>query len=129
MPASRARAASISAFVGPVVSVAKFEDLLHDLAYGGQGVELPPLYLVEQPPQLGVVRHRVLEMRLRARRGDGKHLGGEVLAAALLEQALTLEVGTVLRDLVPQRLDVLPARRLGQHDRRPPGALLVERED
>src|SRR5437764_286310 len=67
-PSRRRRAASMSVSVGPVVSVAirDVKDLLHDLANGGQRVELTILNLVEQPPQLVVAFHRALEMNLRA---------------------------------------------------------------
>src|SRR3954453_20369167 len=98
------------------VRIANPKHLLHDLAYGCQGIELAALHLVEQPPQLGVVRHRVLEVRLRARRSDGKDLAGEVAAAALLKPAALLEKGAVRGDLVPQHFDVLAARRLREHD-------------
>ncbi len=65
-PAIRSRAARISASVS-VVLVANLEHLLHDLAHGGERVELARLHLVEQPPQLGIVGDRSLEVPLRAR--------------------------------------------------------------
>src|SRR5437763_16322479 len=92
MPSRPRRAASISVSVGPVVSVAirDVKDLLHDLANGGQRVELTILNLVEQPPQLIVAFHRALEMNLRACRSDGDVLPREVLATPLLEESLYL---------------------------------------
>src|SRR5712691_1200720 len=128
-PASRSRAALMSASVGAVRAIAKLEHLLHDLAHGAERVELARLHLVEQPPQLRVVRHCVLEMLLRARGRDGEHLAGQVLAPLLLELAVGVEEGPVLLDLLPERLDVLAANRVGEDDRRRPGALLVERQD
>ena len=56
------------------------EDLVQYLLHGAQRVELAPLNLVEQPPQLGVVGDDRLEMALRARRRDREHLAGEVAA-------------------------------------------------
>src|SRR5439155_939742 len=51
------------------------------------------------------------------------------LYAPLGELAGRLEERPVRLDLLPELGDVLPARRLGQHDRRPPFTLAVERED
>src|SRR4029079_353402 len=105
------------------------EHLLEDLTDGAQRVELTALDLVEQPPELRVVRDRPLEVLLRARRGDREHLARQVPPPTLVELSRLLEVGTMRLDLPPQLRDVLAARRLGQHDRRSPLALGVERED
>src|SRR5207245_348910 len=110
------------------VFVANLEHLSKYFSNRGQGIELPALDFVEQPAKLRVVRDRALEMRLRARRGNRQDLAGQVLAAVLLEQALGLEEPAVLLDLLPQLGHVLATRRLGEDDRRAPGALLVERE-
>src|SRR5215831_3831879 len=131
MPSRPRRAASISASVGPVVSVAirDVKDLLHDLANRGERVELTILNLVEQPPQLVVARDRLLEMHLRPRRRDGEDLTSEVLAAALLEQPLAHQELAVSLDLLPQLGHVLASRGFRHHDWRPPGPVLVERQD
>src|SRR2546428_591156 len=71
----------MSASVGAVL-VANAEHLTQDLAHGAQRVELPPLYLVEQPRELGVACDRLLQLAARPRRGDGKHLGGAVAAGS-----------------------------------------------
>src|SRR3954469_13014601 len=98
MPSSRARASWISLSPGAVF-VFKLEHLLHDLSDRAQRVQLAALHLVEQAPQLFVVGDRALQVGLRARRGDGEHLAGEILPTPLLEQALGLEVAAVLLDL------------------------------
>src|SRR5437588_82250 len=90
MPDRRCRASWTSASVGAVRSVAKVEDLLHYLPHRRQWIELAALDLVEQAPELGVAGDRPLEMSLRAPRGDGEHLPGEVLAPPLLELPLLL---------------------------------------
>src|SRR5919201_3926081 len=128
MPSIRARACSMSASWGAVL-VAKLEHLLEDLSNGGEGVELTGLDLVEEPPQLRVVGNRPLEPRLGAGRGDGEHLAREMLAAARVQEPVALEVGAVLLDLLPELGDVLPAGRVGEHDRRPPRALPIEGQD
>src|SRR5919197_3645069 len=94
-PCRRRRAASMSASVG-TVPVANAEHLLHDLANGGQRVELAALHFGQEPSQLRVALDRVLEVRLRPRRRDSEHLAGEVLPPPLLEQALVLEVRPML---------------------------------
>src|SRR5690242_10049676 len=86
-PSSRARASRISLSPGAVF-VFKLEHLSHDLANGGERVQLARLHLVEQPAQRLVVGNRALEVRLGARRSDREHLAGEVLPAPLLEQPL-----------------------------------------
>src|SRR5262249_13058419 len=123
------RADSISVSVGPVVSVAKVEHLVNDLLNRGERVELSALDLVEQPPQLRIARHGVLQMRLRARRRDRENFAGEVLAAPLLEQPLVDQEGAVRLDVFPQLGHVLTPSGVGQDDRRTPGAVLVEGED
>src|SRR5512133_3844449 len=82
--AIRPRAASMSASVGAVF-VAKMEHLLEYLADRRQRVELPSLHFVEEPPELRVPRHRVLEVLLRSCRRDGEDLVREVPAAPLLQ--------------------------------------------
>src|SRR6266540_6444141 len=111
MPASRLRAASMSASVG-TVSVANSEHLLHDLADGRERVEGTALNLVQEPPQLGIVGHRLLEVCLRPIRRDCEHLTREVAPTAFLELALRLQERPVAAHGVPQRLDVVAANRL-----------------
>src|SRR6476661_5933238 len=108
------RAASISVSAGPVVSVAKMEHLVNDLSNRGERVELSALHLVEQPAQLGIPRDSAFEMHLRARRPNCEHLGGEMLAAALLQDSLVHEESTVRFDVLPELRHVLPACRVGQ---------------
>src|SRR5439155_20521134 len=126
-PSMRSRAARMSASVGPIA--VQVEDLLEDLANRGERVELPRLDLVEQAAELRIVGDGLLEMLLRARRRDREHLAREVLAAARRELALGLEEPAVLGDLLPELVDPLAVHGLGQHDRRLPGALGVERQD
>src|SRR5215210_473895 len=64
MPWRRSRASVMSPTLGAVF-VANAKHLLHDLADSGQRIELASLHLVEQPPQLGIVGDRVLEVQLR----------------------------------------------------------------
>src|SRR5205085_6847944 len=117
MSARPRRAASISASVGPVVSVAKVEHLVNDLSNRGERVELSALDLVQEPAQLGIVGNGALEMSLRTRRSDGEHLTGEMLATPLLEQFFVHEEGAVRLDVLPELRHVLAARRVRQHDR------------
>src|SRR3954453_1072340 len=98
MPSSRTRASWISLSPGAVF-VFKLEHLLHDLPNGAQRVELAALHLVEQASQLGIVCDGPLQVRLRAARGDGQPLAGEILTPPLLEDALGLEERAVLLDL------------------------------
>src|SRR5207244_4187748 len=116
----------MSASVGAICFIAKLEHLLHDLFHGSQWVELPPLHLVEKTTQLRVVRNRLLKMRLRATGCNGEHFTGKILAPALLQPPLQLQIGAMLLDLAPQLRDVLTACRLGEHDRRLPAAFTVE---
>ena len=74
-----------------LVAVVDSVHLLEDLTHGRERVELARLDLVEQPPQLGLLRHRRLQVRLRPARRRGEHLAGQVLPPPLLEQALRLE--------------------------------------
>ena len=60
----------MSARVG-AVPVFNLEHLLHDLANSGDGIELAALDGLEELPEPGVVTDGVLQMRLRARRGEG----------------------------------------------------------
>src|SRR5213078_3811905 len=120
MPESRCRASWTSAGVGAVRSVAKVEHLLHYLPHRRQRIQLAPLDLVEQAAQLRVVGDGPLQMRLGATRRDREHFAGEVLAPPLLEPAVLFQVRAVLLDLRPELRDVLPARRLGEDDRRLP---------
>src|SRR3954470_5423947 len=126
--ARRRRASSMSVSVG-AVCVANSKDLVDDLADRGERVEFAALHLVEQPAQLGIVRDCILEVSLRARRRDGEDLGGEILAAPLLQAVPFLEERPVLEDLLPERLDVLAAQRLGEDDRRLPRPASIERQD
>src|SRR5439155_18737589 len=100
MPAIRRRASSMSARVGPVV-VANSKHLLHDLADSGQRVQFAALYLVQQPPQLGIVRDGVLQMRLRPRGRDGEDLAGQVAPAPRIQLVVLLEEASVRLDLRP----------------------------
>jgi hypothetical protein len=81
----RERAAAMSASVGPVrIAIrAHFEHLLEDLADRCQWIELAPLDFAEEPLELWIVRHGLLEVALRPCTGDRKDLAGEVLCAAL----------------------------------------------
>ena len=85
--------------VGPVLvaigvgSSERWNTVSRMVMHGGERIELAPLDAVEQPPQLGVVGDRILQMTARARRGDREHLGREVAAAALLERPVGLEPG------------------------------------
>src|SRR5438874_1358230 len=134
-PSSRSRARSISGSPGAVaVAIVDSEHLLEYLPYRRQRVELPRLHLGEQPPQLGVVRHRLLEVAARPARSDREDLAREIGSAPLLELPALLEKGAVLLDLLPQLRHVLPAHRLGEDDRRIPLAAplpmrTTERED
>src|SRR5437588_3036839 len=131
-PTSRTtRATTITSTVTPSRrrSVRHLENLLHYLANGAQGIQLAPLHLVQQPSQLRIVLDRPLEVRLRAPGRDREHLTCQILSTPLVEQAFRIEMRAVSLDLLPQLIDVLPAERLGQHDRRAPRALAVERED
>src|SRR4051812_43316332 len=75
IPAMRARAASMSARLGTVLVDTK--DLLHDVAYGGERVELPRPDGVQQPLELGIARHRRLQMALCPGGGHGEHFAAE----------------------------------------------------
>src|SRR5712691_4897284 len=118
----RRRASSISASVGVRSSVAKFEHPLKYLPNRRQGIQLPPLHLVEQPLQLRVALDRALQMRLRPSRCNREDLPGEVLAPALLQSSIRFEVGAMSRDLLPEGVYVVAAQGLGEHDRWPPHA-------
>src|SRR3989442_1156149 len=127
-PSRRSRAASISGSPGAVSVTANVEHLLKDLTNSAQRVELAALHFVEQTPKLRIVRHRMLEMLLRTRGGDGEDLAREIPPPPLLELPRLLEVGAMRLDLLPQLGHVLAARCIGQHDRRPPLAVGIERE-
>src|SRR3954469_25971104 len=73
-PWRRPRAASISGSVGAVSVTANSEHLLQDLTNGAQRVEIAALHGVEQAPELRVARDCLLQMLLRAGRGDGEDL-------------------------------------------------------
>src|SRR5207302_1438157 len=114
-PSSRSRARSISGSPGAAsVAIVDPEDLLEYLAHRGQRVELTRLHLGEEPPQLGVVRDRTLEVAARAARRDREHLPREVRPAPRLELPALLEERAVLRDLLPQLAHVPAADRLGE---------------
>src|SRR5919205_182935 len=124
----RRRASWMSLRLGSV-RVANPEHLLKYLSHRRERVELSSLHLVEQAPQLGIVRHRRLEMLLRARRGDREHLAGEVAAPPRVELARLLEVRPVRFDLLPQLADALAAQRIRENDRHLPFPVAVEREN
>src|SRR5438552_2465044 len=128
-PSRRARAASISSSPGLVRVAANMEHLLQDLTHRTEGVELTALDRAEQPFQLWIVSHSMLEMLLCAGRRHRKHLAREIPRTPRLELAGPLEIGPVLLELLPQLGNVLAACRLGEHDRRTPRAVAVERED
>src|SRR4051812_28532086 len=120
-PSSRSRARSISGSPGAVaVAIVDSEHLLEYLPYRSQRVELARLHLREQPPQLGIVRHRLLEVAARSARSDREDLARKVRPPPLLELPALLEKGAVLLDLLPQLRHVLAAHRLGEDDRRIP---------
>src|SRR5437016_61390 len=121
MPSRRRCAASISRSVG-TVAVFKLEHLQHDLPHGREGVELAALYLVKQSRELRIACNSLLQMLLRARRGDGEDLARQVAAAALLEPAAGFEKGAVLLERLPELGHVLGADGLGEDDRRRPRA-------
>ena len=103
--------------------------VLEDLTDGRERVELAGLDAGEQLRELGLLRHRRLQVRLRPARRRGEHLAGQVLPPPLLEQSLRLEEASVLLDLGPELGNVLASHGLRQDDRRSPRALAVERED
>ena len=73
-----------------------------------QRVELAPLHLVEQPPQLGIVRDRVLaDARFARDDATREHLAGEVPPPPLLEPAVAPRGGAMRRELLPEHVDVL----------------------
>src|SRR5918992_5138164 len=98
----RSRASRMSVGVGAVSVFIDLEHPNHDLSDRGEGVELPPLHLVEQTSQLRIVGHGLLEMELRTGRGDREDLPGEILAPTLVEETMRLEVLAVRRDLLPE---------------------------
>src|SRR6266511_4838131 len=116
----------MSASVGAVRCVANFENPLHYLAYRRQWVQLAPLDLVQQAPELRIVGDRLLEVCLRPPGCDREHLARQVLPPSLLEPAVGLEMRTVLLGLRPQLRHVLAASGVGEHDGRPPGSVSVE---
>src|SRR5689334_2694517 len=73
-PASRSRAASMSASVGAVV-VANAKHLLQDLTNRRQRVEPALLHVAEEAPQLGALAHGCFEVATRAARRDLEDLG------------------------------------------------------
>ena len=104
--------------------------VLEDLTHGRERVELARLDRVEQLRELGLLRHRRLQVRLRPARRRREHLAGEVLPPPLLEQALRLEEARGAPRACAQSSGTFsPRTRLGQDDRRAPRALAVERED
>src|SRR5436305_14377345 len=104
----------MSGSVGAVAVAANAEHLLQDLSDCTQGIELSTLYLVEQPAQLGIVRHDVLDVRFGPGGCDGEDLTREVARTPLLEPARALEICPVSFELLPQLGHVLSARRLGE---------------
>src|SRR3954454_17475706 len=59
--ATRVRAASMSASVG-AVAVANAEHLLQDLTHRRERVELPGLHVLEEPAELRILLHLLLEV-------------------------------------------------------------------
>src|SRR5919106_801302 len=129
--AIRARAASMSASVGAVrVAIGPHpEYLLHDLTNRGERIELTPLHLAEQPPQLGVLGDGVFEMGLRPRARHGEDLAGEVARPPLGERAALLQMTPMAGDPLPQLVDPFAADGLREDDGRVPVRLRVERKD
>src|SRR5436190_663674 len=84
-PSRRARAASISSSPGLVRVAANMEHLLQDLTHRTEGVELTALDRAEQPFQLWIVSHSMLEMLLCAGRRHRKHLAREIPRTPRLE--------------------------------------------
>src|SRR2546421_27262 len=80
-------------------------------------------------PRIWVVLHGTLDVLLRARGRDREDFAREVPPAPLVELPGRFEIRAVLGELVPELRHVLAARRLGQHDRWPPRAFTVEREN
>src|SRR5436305_3814234 len=111
-PSSRSRARSISGSPGAVVvAIVNPEDLLEYLAHRGQRVELPCLHLGEEPPQLVVVRHRLLEVPARPARRNGEDLAREIRSAPLLQLPALLKERAMLLDLLPQLVHLLASDR------------------
>src|SRR5918999_2465260 len=129
--AIRARAASMSASVGAVrVAIGLHpEYLLHDLTNRRERIELAPLHLAEQPPQLGVLGDGVFEMSLGPGARHGEDLAREVARPPLGEGPARLQMTPVPGDPLPQLVDPLAADGLREDDGRVPLRLRVERED
>src|SRR5713226_7384488 len=119
----------MSASVGAICCIAKLEHPLHDLLYRSERIELPALHLVQEAPKLRIIRDGAIEMGLRAAGCNRKDLTGQILAPALLEPPVGLQISAMLLDLLPQLRHVLPGGRLGEDDRRFPGPVPVERQD
>ena len=91
---SRARAASMSASVGPVRIAIRLnsEYLLEDLANRRERIELPALHLTEQAGELGIVGDGLLEVRLGPRARDCEDLAREVVRTPFREQPVLLQM-------------------------------------
>src|ERR671932_1263611 len=90
-PSSRARAVSMSATVGAVLTAIDLEDLGEYLLDRRQRIQLALLHLVEDTAQLRIFAHRALEVALRAQRGDREDLAREISPPSRGELALRLE--------------------------------------
>ena len=87
MPARRWRAASMSAIVGAI----ELEHLLEELPDSAERIELAVLDSGEHALEPGVGGDRLAQVGARTARGDGEHLGREVLAPPRLEPAVARE--------------------------------------
>src|SRR6476659_1697656 len=124
MPARRRRAASMSAIVGAI----ELEHLLEELPDGAERIELAVLDSGEHALEPGVGGDRLAQVGARTARGDGEHLGREVLAPPRLEPAVARERFTMGIECPPQLGSVLAAQGVGQHDLGAP-IRLGERDD
>ena len=126
-PASRSRAASISASSGAACILVHVEHADHDLPNGRQWVELALLHRVEQPPELRALARRpprgvASRGRTRRRRPRPRGSGGGAPRAARRAR------GTRgARRACPTAPHPFAAQRLGEDDRRAPFTPAVER--
>src|SRR5215203_5622801 len=128
-PAIRSRASRMSAAVGAISVSFNLEHPHHYFPDRRQGIELPPLHLVEQAAQLRVVGHCPLQVGLGAGGCDRENLARQILAPPCVKEAVRLEVCPMTGDLFPQLGHPLAGDGLGEDDRRLPVAFRVEGED